>query len=80
MTVLFVTHDVEEALLLGDRVCVMSSGPGRIVESIDVTIARPRGVEAVETMEFVKLRKLVREHLATAMAAKRAERLGVGAS
>jgi NitT/TauT family transport system ATP-binding protein len=41
-TVLFVTHDVDEALLLSDRIAVMSSSPGRIQEIIDVPFSRPR--------------------------------------
>jgi NitT/TauT family transport system ATP-binding protein len=46
-TVLFVTHDVDEALLLSDRAHIMSAGPGRIVDSIDVDTARPRRVDEV---------------------------------
>ncbi|QIB75466.1 ABC transporter ATP-binding protein [Halogeometricum borinquense] len=41
-TVLFVTHDVEEAVRLGDRLLVMQNNPGRIRNSLDVDIARPR--------------------------------------
>jgi NitT/TauT family transport system ATP-binding protein len=48
-TVLFVTHDVEEAILLSDRVLVMTSLPGRIKAEISVDIPRPRNVVEMET-------------------------------
>jgi len=41
-TVIFITHDVEEAIYLGDRVAVMSPRPGRIVKIVDVPLPRPR--------------------------------------
>jgi ABC-type nitrate/sulfonate/bicarbonate transport system ATPase subunit len=41
-TVVLVTHDVEEAVMLGDRVIVLSGRPGRVLESVEVTVARPR--------------------------------------
>jgi NitT/TauT family transport system ATP-binding protein len=44
-TVLFITHDIEEALLLADRVCVMTARPGRIKKTIQVGIPRPRSIE-----------------------------------
>ena len=58
-TVLFVTHDIEEALLLADRVCVMTARPGRIKKSIEVKIPRPRALEVTTSPEFNDLRREV---------------------
>jgi len=41
-TVVLVTHDVEEAIVLGDRIAVLSPRPGRVIEELDVDLARPR--------------------------------------
>jgi ABC-type nitrate/sulfonate/bicarbonate transport system ATPase subunit len=58
-TVLFVTHDIEEAILLADRVCVMTSRPGRIKKSIEVRMPRPRSIESTTSPEFNALRREV---------------------
>jgi NitT/TauT family transport system ATP-binding protein len=55
-SVLFVTHDIEEALLLADRVCVMTARPGRIKKSIAVKLPRPRALEITASPEFNSLR------------------------
>jgi ABC-type nitrate/sulfonate/bicarbonate transport system ATPase subunit len=55
-TVLFVTHDVEEALLLSDRVYVMSARPGRIAAEVPVAFAHPRPSGLVVTPDFVALK------------------------
>ena len=77
-TVLFITHDIEEALLLADRVCVMTARPGRIKTTIRVEIPRPRSIEVTTTPEFNRLRRevfaLIREESQRAAAeAPRAE-------
>ncbi len=46
-TMVFITHSIDEAILLGDRIAVMSARPGRIKEIIDLPFSRPRDVEAV---------------------------------
>ena len=46
LTVLFVTHNVREAVRLGDRVVLLSSRPGRVVQEYDVDFERPRRIEA----------------------------------
>ncbi len=58
-TVLFITHDIEEALLLADRVCVMTARPGRIKKTIDVDIPRPRSIEVTTSPELNRLRREV---------------------
>lgn len=51
-TILFITHDVEEALYLGDRVVVLSPRPGRVQEILDVSLQRPRRQGMVTQPEF----------------------------
>src|SRR5262249_55342815 len=75
-TVLFITHDIEEALLLADRVCVMTARPGHIKKSIDVGIARPRAIEVTTSPEFNALR---REVLALIREESEHAAMGVGA-
>jgi NitT/TauT family transport system ATP-binding protein len=60
-TVLFVTHDIEEALLLADRVCVMTARPGRIKKAIEVRFPRPRSMDLTTSPEFNALRREVLE-------------------
>ena len=59
-TVVFVTHQVEEALLLADRVAMITAGPGRLVEELPVPLARPRDPTAPG---FLKLRAHLTAHL-----------------
>jgi NitT/TauT family transport system ATP-binding protein len=57
-TVLFVTHDLDEALYLGDRVVVLDSNPGRIARMVDIPLPRPRNqLSTRENAEFLRLRR-----------------------
>jgi NitT/TauT family transport system ATP-binding protein len=58
-TVLFVTHDIDEALLLSDRVLLMSGRPGRILETFNVPFTRPRVAELVYSPEVLELRNRI---------------------
>lgn len=65
-SVLFVTHSVDEALLLSDRILLMGTRPGRIVETVAVDLERPRDPDAVRAdPRFIALRR----HLSTKMRA-----------
>lgn len=56
-TMLFITHDLEEALFIGDRVVVMSPRPGRVDSVYEVPFSRPRDLSIKMTPAFVALRK-----------------------
>lgn len=63
-TVLFVTHDLEEAIYLGDRVIALSTNPGRIAEIVDVELPRPRDqLTTREDQRFLKYRHRLYKHL-----------------
>jgi NitT/TauT family transport system ATP-binding protein len=62
-TVLFVTHSMEEAVLLADRVILMSPRPGRVHEIIDVPLPRPRGRDTERTREFTDIKELLWDKL-----------------
>lgn len=65
-TILFVTHDVEEAVYLADRIFIMSSHPGTIVEDVQVPFDRPRDLELKEKNEFHELQHYVLGRLKSA--------------
>jgi ABC-type nitrate/sulfonate/bicarbonate transport system ATPase subunit len=56
-TVVFVTHDIEEAIFLSDEVHVMGARPGRVIETIPVALSRPRLRACTTTAEFIALKQ-----------------------
>jgi NitT/TauT family transport system ATP-binding protein len=66
-TMVFITHSIDEAILLGDRIAVMSARPGRIKEVLDIPFGRPRDVEAMRAdSRFPELRSHIWRQLHTA--------------
>ena len=58
-TIVFVTHDIEEAVFLGDRVVVLSARPGRIREDIRIELPRPRTLEIKKSMQCHEYRNRI---------------------
>ncbi|MCB1420104.1 MAG: ABC transporter ATP-binding protein [Notoacmeibacter sp.] len=62
-TVLYITHSLEEAVLLGDRVVLMSAQPGRILDIYDIDLPRPRSFETTNLPQFAEYRARIWEKL-----------------
>lgn len=62
-TVIFVTHDIPEAVFLGDRIFIMSANPGRITDYVEVSLPSPRNRATKDSPEFVALVRTVEEKL-----------------
>jgi NitT/TauT family transport system ATP-binding protein len=65
-TVFFITHSISEAVLLSDRVFVMSRRPGRIVKEVEVGIARPRDLDSFRDARFTDLTAELRSTIESA--------------
>ena len=63
LSTIFVTHDIDEAILLSDRVYILSGVPGRITEEIKIELPKPRSTDEVTDEEFVRYKRLIREKI-----------------
>ncbi len=63
LSTLFITHDIDEAILLSDRICILSGKPGRITAEIAVTQLRPRGRDFTLSDEFLSYKRKIIELL-----------------
>jgi NitT/TauT family transport system ATP-binding protein len=63
VTVVFITHEIDEAVVLADRILVMSASPGRIIDDIPVPIGRPRAEDVMFVPEFNEIKRRCFEHI-----------------
>jgi NitT/TauT family transport system ATP-binding protein len=61
ITIIFVTHDLDEAVFLSDRILTLQANPGKVKELVEVNIPRPRNKETLTLPEFVEKRKYIEE-------------------
>lgn len=62
-TTLFITHDIDEAILLSDRICLLTGKPGRITEEIAIKEPKPRRKDFNLTEEFLEYKRQIIEKL-----------------
>lgn len=72
-TVLLVTHDLREAAYLANRVCVMSTRPGRIIDDRQVSFARPRAIDVTFEPPFIQIVQDLRQLIVHAPTAPKAD-------
>jgi len=58
-TILFITHDIDEAIFLGDRILVMSCRPGTVVKEIEVGLNRPRDYDVITAPEYLEIKRTI---------------------
>ncbi|GAE90490.1 hydroxymethylpyrimidine ABC transporter [Acetivibrio straminisolvens JCM 21531] len=58
-TVLFITHDIEEAIFLSDRVYVLSDRPAHVIKTLDIAFPRPRNREMLSSREFLEYKDIL---------------------
>ena len=65
-TVVFITHDIDEAVFLANKIYVMSARPGKVIKEVNVYLPHKRGLELKDTQEFIKIRKDINDLLYSA--------------
>jgi NitT/TauT family transport system ATP-binding protein len=73
ITIIFITHDLEEAIFLADRILVLSAHPGRVQELIEVPVPRPRSAAQIITPEFLATKARLEELIHQSQAHDEAE-------
>ncbi len=63
LSTLFITHDIDEAILLSDRIYILSGKPGRITDEIVVNLPKPRSNALLFTDEFIEYKKIISEKI-----------------
>ncbi len=63
LSTIFVTHDIDEAILLSDRVYILSGVPGRITDEIKIDLPKPRSIDEVTDDDFVRYKRMIRERI-----------------
>jgi NitT/TauT family transport system ATP-binding protein len=74
-TVLFVTHDIEEAVYLSDRIIVFTARPGRLKQEIQIDLPRPRSIDVKKSTEFLSYRNQVWDALRAEVLKARAQEM-----
>ena len=59
LSTLFITHDIDEAILLSDRIYMMTGKPGKITEEIRIKVPKPRSKEFVVSEEFMNYKRQI---------------------
>lgn len=65
LSTVFVTHDIDEAILLSDRVYILSGVPGKITDEIKIDLPKPRSIDEVTDEEFVCYKRMIREKISS---------------
>lgn len=63
LSTIFVTHDIDEAILLSDRVYILSGVPGRITDEIKIDLPKPRSIDEVTDEEFIRYKRLIKSKI-----------------